>query len=76
MGVSSDDRSGRLADVSSEASAFPLDLAPAEHGLILALGLLVAELITTGPEKAVDRLLPGANPARKMPRSAGQPVWR
>lgn len=66
-------RQWTLANVLSAALAFSLDLAAAERGLILALGLLIlaAELINTGLEEVVDHLSPGEDPRAKKAKDCG-----
>jgi diacylglycerol kinase (ATP) len=66
-------RQWTLANLLSATLAFALDLAPAERGLILALGLLIlaAELINTGLEEVVDHLSPAQDPRAKKAKDCG-----
>jgi diacylglycerol kinase (ATP) len=66
-------RQWTLANALSAMLAFSLDLAPAERGLVLALGLLVlaAELINTAVEEVVDHLSPDPDPRAKKAKDCG-----
>ncbi|AZL60079.1 diacylglycerol kinase [Tabrizicola piscis] len=66
-------RQWTVANALAAVLAFSLDLAAAERGLVLALGLLIlaAELINTAVEEVVDHLSPGLDPRAKKAKDCG-----